>query len=284
MGQARDWNQGMTRRNPIVGSVLATILAGFLLQASNIIDFQQRVASGLIDQFVPVRLIDIAFRMAMGALLVVAAMWTVGGYGWRQWRSTEYANFLRISMGHSPRYTSWATMLSVLGFVGLLVGSSVAAGVFSFNPEVLVADDNWLILLAALVPGIWEELTFRGAIQSGLLQPLSPRWAVIGSSVLFGLMHFSNVVNWEDDVVTGVIAAVILGVGWGYAVLKTGSVLPAMVGHYVVDVVLFDELFISATAGDDATGPVYATIILGYPLLTIVTTRFGAHRAAPPTG
>ena len=130
-------------------------------------------------------------------------------------------------------------------------------------------------LLAALVPGIWEELAFRGVVLANLQRRFSPGRAVIGSSVVFGLFHFSNLGTWDDlaSVVSGVIAATALGIGWGYVVIKTNSVVPSIFLHYVVDVVLFDELFIDPLAGDDSTAIVYVGVVVLYPLLTILLTR-----------
>ncbi len=46
-----------------------------------------------------------------------------------------------------------------------------------------------------------------------------------------------------------------------------------MVLHYLVDVILFDELFIDPLADDDSTSIVYLALALLYPLLTVVLTR-----------
>jgi membrane protease YdiL (CAAX protease family) len=106
------------------------------------------------------------------------------------------------------------------------------------------------------------------------------------SSIVFGLFHFSNLLgNWDDvaSVVAGVIAATTLGLGWGYVVIRTNSIVPAIVLHYLVDVILYDEFFIDPLASDDSTAIVYVTLALVYPLLTIVSTRrlFKNRQPAP---
>jgi membrane protease YdiL (CAAX protease family) len=262
------------QERPIVSSLLIAVLAGILLQTSNIIEFQEIVAGVLVDQYVPVRLIDIGFRMTMGALLVFVAIPLLLGYLRRDGWQSGYRGLLRINMGPSPHKTMWATIWSVLAFVAVLVTFAIGAGVFDGDPSVLIADNNWLILLAALVPGIWEELAFRGVALSQLQPRFSPMAAVALSSIAFGLFHLSNYVNWDDSdsVIAGVVAATTLGLGWGYVVIKTQSILPAMVLHYVVDVVLYDELFIDPLAGDDSTSIVYLAIVVLYPLLTVLGT------------
>jgi membrane protease YdiL (CAAX protease family) len=263
------------QERPIVGSVIITVLAGLLLQMSNIIGIQERLDSVLPDYYLTVRLIDFGFRMTMGAILVLVAIPLLLGYmrtsGWL----SEYLRLMRVSTGISSRKTISAATLSLLAFILIVVGLSLGRGVFSADLGVLVDDDNWLILLAALIPGIWEELAFRGVVLSSLQRRFSPRTALVLSSVLFGLFHFSNLLTWEEagSVVAGVIAATALGIGWGYVAIKTNSVIPAIFLHYVVDVVLFDQLFIDPLATDDSTSIIYLGIAVLYPALTILITR-----------
>jgi membrane protease YdiL (CAAX protease family) len=241
---------------------------------SNIIGFPELVDTFLPDHYVGARLIDFGFRMTMGALLVLVGIPLLLGYYRTGWLS-DYLRLMRLSMGAQPRKTRAAALLSFLAFVGVMVAFSLGAGVFSSDPSVLIGDDNWLILLAALVPGIWEELAFRGVVLSNLQQRFSPRGAVVVSSVVFGLFHFSNLGTWDDaaSVVAGVIAATTLGIGWGYVVIKTNSIVPTIFLHYTIDVVLFDELFIDPLASDDSTAIVYVAFAVLYPLLTVLLTR-----------
>ena len=275
------------RDRPILSSLLVAILAGLLLQMYNIIEFSQLVDSVITNHHMGGRLIDFVFRMTTGALLVIVAVPLLHGYFHRAgWRG-EYLQFMRVSLGTDPKRTVAAAMLSFFALVAVLIASSLGAGAFSFDPTVLIDDDNWLILLAALVPGIWEELAFRGFVLANLQHRFSASVAIVISSIAFGLFHFSNLFgNWDDvaSVVAGVIAATTLGLGWGYMVIRTNSVVPAIVLHYLVDVILYDELFIDPLAGDDSTAIVYVAFALLYPFLTIVfTRRLFENRQPEPT-
>ena len=262
--------------HPIVSSLLVATVAGFLLQMYNIIEFSELVGAVVTDNELAVDLIDFSFRMTMGGLLVVVAIPLLHGYfGGEGWR-LDYAKFMRVSLGTEPTRTAAATALSFIVLIVVLVASAVGARVFSFDPAGLVEGDSWLILLAALVPAIWEELSFRGFVLANLQQRFSASVAVVISSIVFGLFHFSNLFgNWDDigSVVAGVIAATTLGLGWGDVVIRTNSIVPAMVLHYLVDVILFDELFIDPLADDDSVSIVYLALALLYPLLTVVFTR-----------
>ena len=270
--------------HPVLSSLLVAILAGLLLQMYNIIELPGFLDSVLPDHHVGARLIDFVFRMAMGALLVLVAIPLLHGFfGQSRWL-TEYPRAMRVSMGAQPKRTLAVTLLSFLALIGVLATFSIGAGVFAFDPGVLINDDNWLILLAALVPGIWEELTFRGLILTNLQRRFSPRVAVAVSAVVFGLFHFSNLLgNWDDatSVTAGAIAATTLGLGWGYVVIKTNSIVPTILLHYLVDVILFDELFLDPKASDDSTSIVYLAFAILYPLLTILITRQLYRNAQP---
>jgi membrane protease YdiL (CAAX protease family) len=263
------------RDHPVLSSILIAVLAGLLLRMSRILELSERLDSVFPDLYVPVRLTDFVFRMAMGAILVFVAVPVMFGYSRRTGWLKQYLGLMRLSMGADPKTTVAAAILSFLGFCVVLVVSAVSAGVFIFNPSVLVEGNNWLILLAALIPGIWEELAFRGVVLSNLQHRFSPWGAVIASSVVFGVFHFSNLGSWDDpaSVMAGAVAATTLGIGWGYIVIRTNSIVPTMILHYLVDVILYEELFIDPGASDDSTAIVYVSVALLFPLLTILTTR-----------
>ncbi|MDA7978487.1 MAG: ABC transporter permease subunit [Pirellulales bacterium] len=82
-----------------------------------------------------------------------------------------------------------------------------------------------LMLLAfAVAPAICEELAFRGFILSGFRRLGHKRLAILFTSILFGLAHF---------VLQQSIVACALGLVLGYLVVQTGSILPAMVFHFI---------------------------------------------------
>lgn len=75
---------------------------------------------------------------------------------------------------------------------------------------------------AVIVAPLSEELLFRGIFLSGLLTHYTRVSAVVWTSVLFGAMHFDL---WR------LVPIVISGVVWAWWVIRTGSLLPALFGH-----------------------------------------------------
>jgi sodium transport system permease protein len=81
-----------------------------------------------------------------------------------------------------------------------------------------------LVLLIAVAPAICEELAFRGFILSGL-RHLGHKWgAIVLASAFFGLTH---------GILQQSLAACVVGVVIGYVAVKTGSIFPCMLYHFV---------------------------------------------------
>ena len=78
------------------------------------------------------------------------------------------------------------------------------------------------------------------------------------------------------------ILAAVVSVGWGYAVVKTGSVAPAMVSHYCMNV--FIELLLAPELSDSAGAAIFGSLIIAYPILTVIAVWLlgRRHRAATP--
>jgi membrane protease YdiL (CAAX protease family) len=78
------------------------------------------------------------------------------------------------------------------------------------------------LLLLALLPGICEELLFRGAVLGLLRKGMPGGWAVLLQAALFAVAHLYGF-RWLPTFGVGLAA--------GWLVLRTGSLLPAMVLH-----------------------------------------------------
>lgn len=79
-----------------------------------------------------------------------------------------------------------------------------------------------LFVLMALVPAVCEEFFFRGTILSNLL-PFGQGTAIVGSAILFGLMH-QNPYQLLYTAVSGLMM--------GYAYVKTGSIWYPTIIHF----------------------------------------------------
>ena len=78
------------------------------------------------------------------------------------------------------------------------------------------------LLVAAIIPAICEEITFRGLIQSGLRHSFGPKHAVVWSGFLFAVLHLNP---WNF------LGLWVFGSLLGYLTERCGSVRPAMLAH-----------------------------------------------------
>ncbi|MCO8122459.1 CPBP family intramembrane metalloprotease [Stieleria sp. TO1_6] len=154
---------------------------------------------------------------------------------------------LSLVRGHWPLW-AWLAAAVTTPLVGwassILIGSLLEQ---SENLKMMTnvfrghGESGFLIPLALLIgttPAICEELLFRGYVQTRLTRALSPASGILISSLLFALFHL----DWIH-----IMAVFPLGVYLGFITWRSGSILPAMLGHFfnnaisVVAVVLAPE-------------------------------------------
>lgn len=259
ISQSRD-----LKDHPLIGSLLVTVLVAIFLQMTWIVGVQN-LAGSFTSDVILILSADFSFRMTMGAILLFLIIPINYGFRGRDAPLKEYREYLRLKIGSSITKTTMIGILSVLGFAGLMFLLANIAGVYTPDFSVLIVDYKWFVFILALVPGIWEELAFRGVVLRNLEKRFSPNKSVLIGAVLFGLFHFSNLV--KDDLATVVffvIMSTAFGIGWGYIVIKSNSVLPAILIHYSVDVLLTGPLFVDANLITDSS---LLTFLVGLTLL-----------------
>ena len=150
------------------------------------------------------------------------------------------AIFLFVSTGGlMEKYglSGWAkNSKAMLWFIPLWIvaSSNLWAGVSVKYP---MPGQIFAVISMALV-GFAEELIFRGFLFKAMLKNSSVKSAVIVSSVTFGLGHIVNLFTGHDLIPTlvQVVFAVAVGFLLTMAFYKSGSLLPNILMHSLVDV------------------------------------------------
>lgn len=95
-------------------------------------------------------------------------------------------------------------------------------------PEIPMAEDASGLLgtlfIVAVSAGICEEFMFRGALMSSFERVLGRRKSAFLAALFFGLFHF-NLGN--------LLSPIALGLVFAYVTQVTGSIFPAMFGHFM---------------------------------------------------
>jgi hypothetical protein len=115
---------------------------------------------------------------------------------------------------------------------GMLIGSMLTGKyIFSFSTITLSH------AIFCLTPGIWEEVLFRGVLMIVLLRlTKSYKKAFIIQIIVFGLVHIKgfDLLSFVDA-----FSVLVIAIAFTYIALKTRSLIPGIVFHYLHDTFLF---------------------------------------------
>lgn len=158
------------------------------------------------------------------------------------WVMAYAAIYIGTQIGVTPYLMAlnplpWQLALVWTAF-GLFAGFAIIVGFRAFNfresdmmenlvPRTTLEKIFYVVL--ALSAGICEEVIFRGFATSAVYAKTGSLIAGIAiSSVVFGLLHMHQRAG-------GAVRATLLGVVLAFPVVATGSVIPSMAAHAIID-------------------------------------------------
>ena len=171
---------------------------------------------------------DYAFKIAALALVVAFAPLRHAAADQKPATSPIETTLLVLATG--------AFVVTVFEIAYPLIDDALPETALQEMPEIRSASVFWLDMTFGLaLTAIAEELVFRHLFFS-IVRPsfTSPAFFVLVSALLFGLIHWSGGV-------ANVVSATVAGIALMMLMLRTRSVLPAMVAHYLANFVLFYE-------------------------------------------
>ncbi len=137
---------------------------------------------------------------------------------------------LRFGKPHSILKVMWFPLLtlSVISSLALITGM----------PGSKVA---FFVVFNTFLVGVSEEVMFRGVLFRALLENFRIWTAIITTTVLFGLVHVLNGFTTGDwgMAILQAVAAGMSGLIFIAIVIRTGSIWPAIIYHFVWDCMLF---------------------------------------------
>ena len=216
----------------MVTSVLSIILSGIVIfgliglpDDSPAVQFAQGMSYHILTAFI---LAPFVLRLPKGKR-------TFGQY-LDDIRLTRVRPFFRLVLLALSCYAIMALSQVATSFVyrlfeGLPVTWSFVRQAFDISGDLPPGSPSLLVS----IPSIFEEAVFRGIVLTAFLNKTSERKAIIFSSLGFGLVHLLNLASDREAVwVLGqVIWSFILGLFYGYVFVRTRSLLPPMIVHYL---------------------------------------------------
>jgi membrane protease YdiL (CAAX protease family) len=126
---------------------------------------------------------------------------------------------------------------------------------------------------------MFEEVGFRGIVLTVFLNSYSERKSIIFSSIGFSLMHLLNLAMGRELVwvIGQLIWSFTIGLFYGYVFVRTRSLLPPMIVHYLSNAFigsLTGYMQSSASARTEALYGVILTLGIVPTFLMIIWTRF----------
>jgi membrane protease YdiL (CAAX protease family) len=144
----------------------------------------------------------------------------------------------------------WKTGKISIGAVVVFSGMTIALGIvldplteLTPMPESiieifkeLIRPDVFSFLSVVVLAPILEELFFRGVVLEGFLKNYSPWKSIVWSAVIFGMAHLNP---WQA------IGGIFIGILLGWAYVKTNSLLPGILIHFVNNLIAFSLMVFS---------------------------------------
>ena len=210
---------------PQYNSILANrpkVAIAFTAVTYLLLGFLERLPGG----FIPALL----YFVALGILALYLMPYVLGLPKGRK-SLREYSQDIRLlPMKPVGRNVLIGLLMAFLTLSAILV-ASLLTGRFVLDWS-LVPALRWV---KGLTRGIWEEVFFRGIILVLFMRMVSQRKAVLLSAFLFAVVHL-NPMSISLDGIVDVISIFFMGLFFIYLALKTGSLLPGIIFHYVHDI------------------------------------------------
>jgi sodium transport system permease protein len=134
----------------------------------------------------------------------------------------------------------------------------------------------WILVTLAIVPGIFEEMFFRGFFFTALRKVLAPWKTIVVTAILFGLFHVvaANVLAPERF-----LPSAFLGLALGWVRYRSDSVAPCMLLHAVhngllLSLVYWRDSLASAGYGIEENANIPAHWLIAAALTAIAAIAF----------
>jgi membrane protease YdiL (CAAX protease family) len=189
---------------------------------------------------------------------MIVALWTYlkffsGIWGLKKSSAERKFNFRSINL--SPIAWKWGIIAAILFIIIVQASFVITFRLIEFPSKKFTADYKildsmplWIafavIIMGSIVAGICEETGFRGYMQTPLEKKYGPTIAITITSIVFMLIHLNH--NWASSIFPHIFfASALLGI----IAYKTGSLIPGIIGHSILDIFDYSLWWSNITGG-----------------------------------
>jgi membrane protease YdiL (CAAX protease family) len=276
---------GALRESPLLGVLVLTILYGiFIFLPDFILSLVLILLSLFVSNFSFLGLLFIEFATTFG---VLGLLWLyIVPFGLKlPGKKQQFGGYLdNIGLGKRQKFLR--NILIGLGSFIIFSAISLIGGIlfgnYRFIPEIVFGTPTpaylgWFIFIVMLTPGIWEEVSFRGVMIPNLERKYSQRSVILISGIAFGLAHAMNFIGilaggnpWNT--IIQIIYASTLGFSLGYMFIRTKSLIPCIILHYLID--SLGQLFLYVVITNWISFILYYLLfIVVIPIILIIFTK-----------
>ena len=147
--------------------------------------------------------------------------------------SREFTNKIGLHIPQNAiKHFFLGIILAICTLSGMLIGS-VLTGKYVVDFSNIRLDHT----VFSLVPGVWEEVFYRGILMIILLRAVKKfETAFVTQCIIFGLAHIKRYDIWGF---VDVFSVMIMAIGFTYVAYKTNCLLAGIVFHFLHDALLF---------------------------------------------
>ncbi|WP_163538821.1 CPBP family intramembrane glutamic endopeptidase [Gracilibacillus sp. YIM 98692] len=147
------------------------------------------------------------------------------------WRTPQWGEFVRIPFiwfgfrqAKVSMFLAMAMFINFIAFMPFIVNNTWA----------YILEIWWFLLIFSILNSVLEEIIWRGILLSRFSECFGNRWAVLITSIGFGLQHYSLGFSWVSC-----LAFSMGGFFFGALTVHSKSIIPAVIWH-----MLFNTLMI----------------------------------------
>ncbi|MFJ7917933.1 MULTISPECIES: lysostaphin resistance A-like protein [unclassified Lysinibacillus] len=201
------------KNSPILLSILFTMLALVFPFVAGVIIAVKNISS--LSSLVLIQFIAFAVGVLVTLWIMKKSKFSFQDFGFRRFKAE-----------------AWMVVIIVSELVTFLNGITDKDG---FSAQYV-----FILLLFVIAVGFCEELIFRGLVFK-YLSAKGLKVAIIGSSILFGIGHFTNLLSGQDFLMTllQVTYACLFGLVCAEIVAKTKSIIFPIIWHATHDFIAF---------------------------------------------
>jgi membrane protease YdiL (CAAX protease family) len=283
---------GILRNIPILGAIVLTLLyfvfpwLSVFVESLALIPFRNFIT---IDKYTVLLFVDFFFQFGFLAIL----LFLIVPKGMKLPESSDsfqdYTKKIHLSTIKPLIRNILLGVGSFIVFGIVVLLGAITLGNYIFDPSILFGNPNpfrfgfaglgWFLFIYMLIPGIWEETAFRGIVFPMLLKKYRLRTSLIISSVTFGFAHAFNFITYTvigiDPLIAlisvsfQVIYATLMGFALGYLYIKTRSLLPSIILHYLIDSA--GQIFLNTSISNIFLEAIFLIFFLGlFPAILIM--------------